>query len=85
MSKTDYGIYTYSTGYFFADRQRETFGDYHKIGVVFFNPLKIHIYDNSPRYADVHAAIQQTYQKLKDSDQDHVQVSATGQTVKLGK
>ncbi len=80
---TDLFIGTYCTCYVYADRTRETRGDYHNIGRVFYNPLRVEIMDPSPKYAEAHARMQEDFTRL--SGMDRVQVSATGQTTKIGK
>ena len=77
----DLFIGTFPNAYVYCDKETITNGDYHQIGMVVFNPLKIVISDKSSKYAYVHKQMQKDYEYLKT--QTSVVVSTTGQTAAI--
>lgn len=74
-------IGTFPCCYSYCDRTKETNGDYHSIGRIFYSPLELKILDNSPKYAAAHEIMQKEFEHLQTVNS--IQVSATGQTAKI--
>lgn len=78
------GVYTYPNAYIYTDKRIDNkidksipSGDYKRIGMLFFSPLKLEIEDGSSQYSIVHDIMKSDYEKLKKEGK--VQVSSSGQ------
>ncbi len=69
------------TCFSYCDTTREKHGDYLEIGRLYFSPLRIDIFEQNKKYAEVYKIMQNDFNKL--SKQESVEVSATGQTAKI--
>jgi hypothetical protein len=74
-------IGTYPAARVYSDRRKESHGDYHKIGIVQYNPLKVNVYDKDPKYADVVKMMEEDMEQMRKDG--YVQTSYTGQTAKV--
>ena len=83
-SQPDYlGIYTFPTCYSYCDKTKDDprTRDYIVIGRLFYNPLRIEIFNNDVKYKDAHEIMKEDFESLKNVD--FVQVSTTGQTQRI--
>lgn len=78
-------IITYPNAYVYADKRKETAGDYHTIVHLYFKPLEFKVFDDSPKYAEAIKIAQQEYNTILANLERRIQVSATKQTVKARK
>lgn len=74
-------IGVYPNAYVYSDKRDQKSGDYHKIGQVTFSPLRLNIFDDSKKYADVQKIMIADMARLKK--QGEVEISATGQKAKI--
>jgi len=74
-------IGTYPAARVYADRRKESRGEYHRIGTVTYSPLRLNVTDNNPKYAHVIELMKEDMEQMRKDG--YVETSSTGQTAKV--